>query len=80
MRFVTRSWSLLPDANIEQARAVLRAFVGSIRVVGDEQEIRFEVPTCERHSWLCCGLQEAKQINMVAGARLRSRLLFCACR
>jgi hypothetical protein len=74
MRFVTRSSSLLPDANIEQAHAVLRALFGPIRVVGDEQEIRFEVPTCERHSWLCCGLQEAKQINIVAGAGFATRL------
>jgi hypothetical protein len=32
----------LPKADIEQARADLRALFGSIRVVGDEQEIRFE--------------------------------------
>jgi len=32
----------LPDVHIEQARADLRALFGSIRVVGDEQEIRFE--------------------------------------
>src|SRR5882672_6406933 len=32
----------LPDVDIEQARADLRALLGSIRVVGDEQGIRFE--------------------------------------
>jgi site-specific DNA recombinase len=32
----------LPEADIEQARAQLRALFGSIKVVADEQEIRFE--------------------------------------
>jgi len=32
----------LPEADIEQARADLRALFGSIKVVADEQEIGFE--------------------------------------
>ena len=32
----------LPEADIEQARADLRALFGSIKVVADEREIQFE--------------------------------------
>jgi len=41
-RWLRRSNARLPEADIEQARADLRALFGSIKVVADEQEIRFE--------------------------------------
>lgn len=65
----------LPKADIEQARADLRALFGSIRVVGTSR--RFDLrPTCERHSWLCCGLQDPN--NLVAGARFTNYRLSLA--
>jgi len=77
----------LPDVDIEQARADLRALLGSIRVVGDEQGIRFEA---ELRATQLALLRAAggSANNVVAGARfrliarpsLRSRALTAAAR
>ena len=60
--------TLTPAADIEQARSDLRALFGSIAVVADEQEIRFEADLRETQLAL---LQAAGGTanNVVAGAR-----------
>jgi hypothetical protein len=58
----------LPEADIEQARADLRALFGSINVVADEQEIRFEA---DLRATQLSPLRAAggSANNVVAGAR-----------
>jgi site-specific DNA recombinase len=57
----------LPEADIEQARADLRALFGSVKVVADEQEIRFEAdPRATQLALLRAAGGSAN--NVVAGA------------
>jgi DNA invertase Pin-like site-specific DNA recombinase len=57
----------LPAADIEQVRADLRALFGSITVVSDEREIRFEADLRNTHLALLKGVGGSAN-NVVAGA------------
>ena len=52
----------LPEADIEQARADLRALFGSIKVLADEQEIRFETDLREDTAVSAAGCRRLQQI------------------
>jgi site-specific DNA recombinase len=57
----------LPDSDIEQARADLKRLFGSIKIVSDAREVRFEVDLRETHMSLLKGVG-ASANNVVAGA------------
>jgi hypothetical protein len=63
----------LPEADIEQARAHLRALFGSIKVVADEKEVRFEADLRATQFALLRAAGGTAN-NVVAGARFDAYL------